>query len=343
MKYEVIFDLDKKGEDLEQLEKQSADPDFWNDSQVAQRVTQQISRLQDEIEGYNEIGGLLEDLQVLIELAIEEGEESLAEEIEGNLRQVTDQINQLELKIMLAGEHDHSNAIINIRPGAGGTESQDWARMLMRMYLRWCERQNYKTETLELTPAEEAGIKSVTILVSGDPAFGYLQAEAGIHRLVRISPFDFNNRRHTSFASLSVTPEIDDDIGVEINPGDIRIDFYRAGGAGGQHVRITHEPTGIVAQCQNERSQLKNRELAMKVLRSRLYEHYQAEQRREMEKLQGVRPDINFGSQIRSYVMHPYRLVKDARTEIETGNVDAVLDGDLNTFIEAYLKLKQKN
>ena len=350
MKYEVIFDLDKKGEDLEQLEKQSADPDFWNDSQVAQRVTQQISRLQDEVEGYNEIGGLLEDLQVLIELAIEEGEESLAEEIEGNLRQVTDQINQLELKIMLAGEHDHSNAIINIRPGAGGTESQDWARMLMRMYLRWCERQNYKTETLELTPAEEAGIKSVTILVSGDPAFGYLQAEAGIHRLVRISPFDFNNRRHTSFASLSVTPEIDDDIGVEISPGDIRIDFYRAGGAGGQHVnttdsavRITHEPTGIVAQCQNERSQHKNRELAMKVLRSRLYEHYQAEQRREMEKLQGVRPDINFGSQIRSYVMHPYRLVKDARTEIETGNVDAVLDGNLNTFIEAYLKLKQKN
>ena len=203
MKYEVIFDLDKKGEDLEQLEKQSTDPDFWNDSQVAQRVTQQISRLQDEVEGYNKIGGLLEDLQVLIELAIEEGEESLAEEIEGNLQQVTDQINQLELKIMLAGEHDHSNAIINIRPGAGGTESQDWARMLMRMYLRWCERQNYKTETLELTPAEEAGIKSVTILVSGDPAFGYLQAEAGIHRLVRISPFDFNNRRHTSFASSS--------------------------------------------------------------------------------------------------------------------------------------------
>ena len=202
MKYEVIFDLDKKGEDLEQLEKQSADPDFWNDSQVAQRVTQQISRLQDEIEGYNKIGGLLEDLQVLIELAIEEGEESLAEEIEGNLQQVTAQINQLELKIKLSGEHDHSNAIINIRPGAGGTESQDWARMLMRMYLRWCERQNYKTETLELTPAEEAGIKSVTILVSGDPAFGYLQAEAGIHRLVRISPFDFNNRRHTSFASF---------------------------------------------------------------------------------------------------------------------------------------------
>lgn len=246
---------------------------------------------------------------------------------------------------MLDGEHDKRNAILSIHPGAGGTESQDWAYMLMRMHLRWCERRGYRTETIDLTPGEEAGIKSATILATGEYAYGYLRAEAGIHRLVRLSPFDFNHRRHTSFAAVAVSPEIDDTVDVEIHPEDLRVDCYRASGAGGQHVnrtdsavRMTHIPTGIIAQCQNERSQHKNRDIAMKVLRSRVYEYYQAQRREEIRKLQGERPNIDFGNQIRSYVFHPYRLVKDVRTDVETGNIDAVMDGDLDMFIESYLK-----
>lgn len=278
---------------------------------------------------------------------MEEEDLGVGDEIIAGLDHLNRRVDKIELSVILSGERDRNNAIINIRPGAGGTESQDWAAMLMRMYLRWCEGKSYQTEMIDLSAGDEAGIKSATILVSGDLAYGYLKAEAGIHRLVRISPFDFNKRRHTSFASLSVTPEIDDNIEVELSPSELRIDFYRASGAGGQHVnttdsavRITHIPTGIVAQCQNERSQHKNRELAMKVLRSRLYEHYQLIQREEIAKLKGDQVEISFGSQIRSYVMHPYRLVKDARTNIETGNVDAVLDGEINRFIEGYLKYR---
>ena len=278
---------------------------------------------------------------------MEEEDLGVGDEIIAGLDHLNRRIDKIELSVILSGERDRNNAIINIRPGAGGTESQDWAAMLMRMYLRWCEGKSYQTEMIDLSAGDEAGIKSATILVNGDLAYGYLKAEAGIHRLVRISPFDFNKRRHTSFASLSVTPEIDDNIEVELSPSELRIDFYRASGAGGQHVnttdsavRITHIPTGIVAQCQNERSQHKNRELAMKVLRSRLYEHYQLIQQEEIAKLKGDQVEISFGSQIRSYVMHPYRLVKDARTNIETGNVDAVLDGEINRFIEGYLKYR---
>ena len=278
---------------------------------------------------------------------MEEEDLGVGDEIIAGLDHLNRSVDKIELSVILSGERDRNNAIINIRPGAGGTESQDWAAMLMRMYLRWCEGKSYQTEMIDLSTGDEAGIKSATILVSGDFAYGYLKAEAGIHRLVRISPFDFNKRRHTSFASLSVTPEIDDNIEVELSPSELRIDFYRASGAGGQHVnttdsavRITHIPTGIVAQCQNERSQHKNRELAMKVLRSRLYEHYQLIQQEEIAKLKGDQVEISFGSQIRSYVMHPYRLVKDARTNIETGNVDAVLDGEIDRFIEGYLKYR---
>ena len=278
---------------------------------------------------------------------MEEEDLGVGDEIIAGLDHLNRRIDKIELSVILSGERDRDNAIINIRPGAGGTESQDWAAMLMRMYLRWCEGKSYQTEMIDLSAGDEAGIKSATILVNGDLAYGYLKAEAGIHRLVRISPFDFNKRRHTSFASLSVTPEIDDNIEVELSPSELRIDFYRASGAGGQHVnttdsavRITHFPTGIVAQCQNERSQHKNRELAMKVLRSRLYEHHQLIQQEEIAKLKGDQVEISFGSQIRSYVMHPYRLVKDTRTNIETGNVDAVLDGEIDRFIEGYLKYR---
>jgi peptide chain release factor 2 len=303
--------------------------------------------LRAEIQSYQETASELEDLQILFELAIEEEDLGVGDEIIAGLDHLNRRIDKIELSVILSGARDRNNAIINIRPGAGGTESQDWAAMLMRMYLRWCEGKSYQTEMIDLSAGDEAGIKSATILVNGDLAYGYLKAEAGIHRLVRISPFDFNKRRHTSFASLSVTPEIDDNIEVELSPSELRIDFYRASGAGGQHVnttdsavRITHIPTGIVAQCQNERSQHKNRELAMKVLRSRLYEHYQLIQQEEIAKLKGDQVEISFGSQIRSYVMHPYRLVKDTRTNIETGNVDAVLDGEIDRFIESYLKYR---
>jgi peptide chain release factor 2 len=346
---EGIFDLTTKEKELEQLQEAASAPDFWNDSQNAQQVTQQMSSLREDIVQYQKLNSQLEDLQVLVELAIEEDEESLSHEIDAGIKEITAQLDRVELTLMLDGDHDQSSAILYIHPGAGGIDAQDWAAMLMRMYLRWCEQQDYRTEIIELTPAEEAGIKSVTILVTGLNAYGYLQSEIGIHRLVRLSPFDFNHRRHTSFAAVAVTPEIDDATNVEISPADLRIDTYRSSGAGGQHVnttdsavRMTHLPTGIVAQCQNERSQHKNREIAMKVLRSRVYEHYEAQRREELAKLQGERPDINFGNQIRSYVFHPYQIVKDQRTGVELHNIDAVMDGALDAFIEGYLKYKRK-
>ena len=253
----------------------------------------------------------------------------------------------MELRLMLNGDFDGNNAILNVHSGAGGVDAQDWAGMLMRMYLRWCDQRGYQTEIVDLTAGDEAGIKGATILVKGHSAYGYLQAEAGVHRLVRLSPYDFNKRRHTSFAAIDVTPEIDDSVEVDIETEDLRIDFYRASGAGGQHVnvtdsavRITHKPTGIIVQCQNERSQHKNREIAMKLLRSRLHDKYRAEREEELSKQRSERLDIDFGSQIRSYVLHPYQRVKDLRTNVETGNVNAVLDGALDPFIEAYLKMK---
>lgn len=342
-----IFDLPTKQKELEELEKEAMAPGFWGNSQRVQTVNQRIAALKDEIGEYEKIKNALDDLQVLLELAIEESDNSLEPEIQNGITTVTTQLEKMELRLMLNGEFDKNNAILSIHPGAGGVDAQDWAGMLMRMYLRWCDQHNYTTEIADLTPGDEAGIKSATIFVKGASAYGYLQAESGVHRLVRLSPFDYNNKRHTSFAAVHVTPEIDDSVEVEINTEDLRIDTYRASGAGGQHVnvtdsavRITHIPTNIMVQCQNERSQHRNRETAMKELRSRLYIHYRAQRDEELAKLLPERRGIDFGSQIRSYVLHPYQRVKDTRTNVETGNVDAVLNGDIDEFMESYLKMK---
>ena len=289
----------------------------------------------------------VEDAKGYLELAREENDEETLREISAKVTRVEQEVQAAEFKRMLGGENDPNNAIVSIHSGAGGTEAQDWADMLLRMYLRWSEREGFQTEIIDYLPGEEAGVKSVTFTVNGDYAYGYLKAESGIHRLVRISPFDAGKRRHTSFASVFVYPEIQENIVVEINEDDLRIDTFRSSGAGGQHVnktdsavRITHLPTGIVVQCQNERSQHKNRAMAMKVLKARLYELKRKEQEEKMEQLHSTKKDIAWGSQIRSYILQPYRLVKDHRTNLEVGNVDAVLDGDLNPFIEAYLMKK---
>jgi peptide chain release factor 2 len=286
----------------------------------------------------------LEDQRVLLGLAAEENDADTLREVERGLVDLAKQIRGLELTTVLSGEYDKGNAILSINAGAGGTESQDWAQMLLRMYLRWAEGKRFKTDVIDVLDGEEAGIKNVTVTVDGAYAYGYLRADTGVHRLVRISPFDSNKRRHTSFASVFVYPEISDDIDVDVDDKDLRIDTYRSGGHGGQHinvtdsaVRITHLPTGIVAQCQNERSQHKNKAMAMKVLRARLYEHFRAQKDQELAHLEGVKQAIAWGSQIRSYVLAPYQLVKDHRTGEETGNVSAVLDGDLDRFIEAFL------
>ncbi len=344
---EVIFDLAEKRKELTELEEATIAPDFWSNTQRVQKVNQRIATLRDEVGAYEDLALKIEDIQTLLELATEENDESLQKEIADGLNTVTQHLEQMELRLMLTGEFDANNAILSIHSGAGGIDAQDWAGMLMRMYLRWCDQRGYQTEIVDLTSGDEAGIKGATILVTGASAYGYLQAEAGVHRLVRLSPYDFNKRRHTSFAAIDVTPEIDDTVEVDIQSEDLRIDFYRASGAGGQHVnvtdsavRITHKPTGIIVQCQNERSQHKNREIAMKLLRSRLHEKYRAEREAELSKQRSERLDIDFGSQIRSYVLHPYQRVKDLRTNIETGNVNAVLDGALDPFIESYLKMK---
>jgi len=289
----------------------------------------------------------VEDAKGYLELAREEDDEETLREVSAKITRVEQELQAAEFKRMLGGENDPNNAIVSIHSGAGGTEAQDWADMLLRMYLRWSEREGFQTEIIDYLPGEEAGVKSVTFTVNGDYAYGYLKAESGIHRLVRISPFDAGKRRHTSFASVFVYPEIQEDVVVEINEDDLRIDTFRSSGAGGQHVnktdsavRITHLPTGIVVQCQNERSQHKNRAMAMKVLKARLYELKRKEQEEKMEQLHSTKKDIAWGSQIRSYILQPYRLVKDHRTNLEVGNVDAVLDGDLNPFIEAYLMKK---
>ena len=340
-----IFDLPTKQKEMDDLEKEAMGSDFWSNSQRVQSVNQRISTLKGEIDEFEKLQNSVDDLNVLLELAIEEDDPSMESEIQNGLSVVITQFDKIELQLMLDGEFDENNAILNIHPGAGGVDAQDWAGMLMRMYLRWCDQRSFTTEIVDLTAGDEAGIKGATILVKGTYVYGYLKAESGVHRLVRLSPFDFNNRRHTSFAAVYVTPEIDDSIDVEINAEDLRIDTYRASGAGGQHVnvtdsavRITHIPTNIMVQCQNERSQHKNREIAMKVLRSRLYDHFRAQRDEELAKLQPERRNIDFGSQIRSYVLHPYQRVKDTRTNLETGNVDAVLNGEIDEFIESYLR-----
>jgi len=347
MLYEVIFDLDHLQSELKKLEAESAQPNFWNDQQKAQSVLKEKKRIETLLNGLGELSSGLEDAATLFELAQEEKDPEVLKEVQSNLEDLSEKITQMELNQLLSGEHDFNNAIISITPGAGGTESQDWAQMLLRMYMRWVERRGYKKEVLDFQAGEEAGVKGVTILVSGDYAYGYLKAEGGVHRLVRISPFDTNERRHTSFASVFVYPEMEDNIEIEINPADLRIDVYRASGPGGQGVnttdsavRITHLPTNVVVQCQSERSQHKNKATAMKILKSRLYEKKKREEEEKLSTMHKEKKDIAWGSQIRSYVMHPYQMVKDHRTKIETSNVDNVMDGDIDDFIKAFLLKK---
>ena len=337
-----LFDVPTRREELNRIEAQASAPDFWNDQQAAQKLLQTRSRLESEIDRQERFESQIADATVLFEFAQED--ESSVDELHSLLQRLEPELELAETEMLLAGDNDRRNAICTIHPGAGGTESQDWADMLLRMYLKWAEQRGFKAEVLEYQPGEEAGLKSVTFRVEGDYTYGLLAAEAGVHRLVRISPFDQAARRHTSFASLFVYPEIDEDIEVDIQDKDLRIDTYRATGAGGQHinttdsaVRITHLPTGIVVSCQNQRSQHQNRAVAMQVLRSRLYELELEKRRAETAELEANKADISFGSQIRSYVLAPYQLVKDTRTKLERGNVDAVLGGDIDDFIKAYL------
>jgi peptide chain release factor 2 len=325
------------------LEEKTFEQDFWTDNQKAQTVLKEISDNKKWIEKVDLFASELSDIEELASL-IEDDHSGEADEISESLEKLTRELDRLELTTLLSGRDDTRNAILTIHPGAGGTESQDWAEMLFRMYNRWCELKGFQVKLLDYQAGDEAGLKSATMQIEGEYAYGYLKAESGVHRLVRISPFDANRRRHTSFVSIYVYPEVDDNIEIEINDEDLRIDTYRASGAGGQHVnktssavRITHMPTGIVVQCQNERSQIKNRATAMKILRSRLYQIQLEEQRKKKEQLEKTKKKIEWGSQIRSYVFHPYNMVKDHRTEAETSNIQAVMDGDIDMFIEAYL------
>lgn len=310
---------------------------------------QKLKGLRDKIARYRELKSMWEDLKTLVELAIEEDDESVLDEVKSSYKKLTNDLENMKLETLLSGKYDKNNAIITLHAGAGGTEAQDWCEMLYRMYTHWAERRGYSVETLDFLDGEEAGLKSITFLIEGLNAYGYAKCEKGVHRLVRISPFDSAARRHTSFASCEVMPEIDDDIEVDINPEDLRIDTYRSSGAGGQHInktesaiRITHIPTGVVVTCQNERSQHKNRETAMKMLKSKLIEIAEREQKEKIEDLKGVQMEIGWGSQIRSYVFHPYTMVKDHRTNYEVGNINAVMDGDIDGFINAYLIAKSR-
>jgi peptide chain release factor 2 len=341
-----IFDVASLERRATELAEKSAAPDFWQNPDNAQKLLKERSELQSTLDAWKRLTGGLGDGRVFLEVAAE-GDEEGRTEAEAKALEIEQFLAEMELRQMLGGEHDAGNAIVTVHPGAGGTEAQDWAEMLLRMYLRWAERRGFKADLVDLQPGEGGGIKNATFTVNGPYAYGYLQAEGGIHRLVRISPFDANARRHTSFASVFVYPEIEDEIEVEIRDEDLRVDTYRSSGAGGQHVnktdsavRLTHLPTGIVVACQNERSQHKNRAMAMKILRARLYELEMEKQREKMTELTKGKKDISFGSQIRSYVLHPYRLVKDLRTGVEVGNTDAVLDGDIDRFIQAYLLKK---
>ena len=341
----AIFDAASPAEEIARLEQRAAAPDFWNDADRAQHVLRRRRRLQEDHDLSRSLKRRSEDLDVLIEWA-DQGENVL-DDLARGLDDLAAEVEAAEIKKMLGGEHDACNAIVSVHPGAGGTESQDWADMLLRAYLRWAERRGFSREVIDYQPGDEAGIKSATITVAGDYAYGLLLAEAGVHRLVRISPFDQAARRHTSFASVFVWPELPDDVEVELEDRDLRIDTYRSSGAGGQHVnvtdsavRITHLPTGIVVSCQNERSQHRNRDAAMKVLRARLFDLKRRQQQEQLEKIGGEKKEIAFGSQIRSYVLHPYQMVKDHRTKVEAGNVERVLDGDLDVFIRSYLMRK---
>jgi peptide chain release factor 2 len=320
-----------------------ASPAFWDDNRRAQELLRERTELTRIVGRVKELGAGVEELEVMLELATEAGDGSLDADITQGLARLQREVDEFELKVMMSGAHDSKAAIVSIHPGAGGTESQDWAQMLLRMYLRWCERSGLKAEVVDLLPGEEAGIKSATVEITGEYAYGYLRGEAGVHRLVRISPFDASRRRQTSFASVAVVPEVDD-VEVNVRDDEIRVDVFRSSGPGGQGVntadsavRITHLPTGIVVQCQNERSQLRNRDTALRILKARLYELAEKKQREELAELTGHKKEIAFGSQIRSYTFHPYQLIKDHRSGLEIGNVEGVMDGDLDGLIRAFL------
>lgn len=320
-------------------------PDFWEDQEKAQKVTQRVADLKDQVVAFEQVERICGDLTALVELGEEEDDVGLAAEAETEIEGLQCRLEKMELEVLLSGPYDSNNAIMALHAGAGGTEAQDWVEMLLRMYTRWAEDRGYKVTVLDLLPGDEAGIKSATIAVEGLHAYGYLKCEKGVHRLVRISPFDAAGRRHTSFASVDVLPEVQEDIDVEIKPEDLKIDTFRSGGAGGQHVnktdsavRITHIPTGIVVQCQSERSQISNRNTAMKLLKARLVDLELQKKEQELASLRGEQREIAWGSQIRSYVFHPYRMVKDHRTGVEVGNVDSVMDGNIDEFISAYLQ-----
>jgi peptide chain release factor 2 len=339
--YWCVFDVGSRETRLSELQKQSEESNLWEEPESAQRVMKELSSLRDEVESWQSLRQRIHDALELAQLE----DESLRTELEVETDALEKEVAQREFYAMFSGKHDRGDALLAIHAGAGGTDSQDWAEMLQRMYLRWCENHGYKTEVLDFTEGEEAGIKSITIAVDGRYAYGYLRSEKGVHRLVRLSPFDAAHRRHTSFALVEVLPQVEDDDEIRINPDDLRIAVYRSSSAGGQNlqknataIRITHLPTGLVVTCQNERSQTQNRENAMRVLRARLLEIKQQEQEEALAELRGEFKKVEWGSQIRSYVLHPYQMVKDHRTEYETGNTTAVLNGDIDGFIEAYLR-----
>lgn len=341
------FDLEEKETRLAELEEIMSDPVFWDDQEKAQKIISENNALKNVVDEYRSLEETYGDLEIAYELVKEEPDEELVRDLDTGVKSLHERLNQFELQLLLNDPHDQSNAILELHPGAGGTESQDFASILLRMYQRWADSKGFKVETLNYLPGEEAGVKSVTLLISGHNAYGNLKAEKGVHRLVRISPFDASGRRHTSFVSCDVIPELDGNVEVDISPDELKIDTFRSSGAGGQHVnttdsavRITHLPTNTVVTCQSERSQIKNREQAMKMMKAKLYQLELEKQQEELTELRGEQQEIGWGSQIRSYVFHPYNMVKDHRTNVETGNAQGVIDGELDPFIDAYLRSK---
>ena len=343
----ISLEIPAKEEKIAELEYKMSEPSFWDDAAAAQKLNQELAALKGGVDTYRDLMAKYEDAETLYEMGIEESDPSMEADIRAELTLIAEGLETLQLEVLLSGEYDANDAILTLHAGAGGTEAQDWTQMLLRMYGRWAERHGFTVDTADLQPGDEAGVKSATLFIKGHNAYGFLKSEKGVHRLVRISPFDSQARRHTSFSACDVMPEIDDAVEVPINMDDVRVDYFRASGAGGQHinktssaVRMTHEPTGSVVQCQNERSQLQNKEQCLKMLRAKLFELEQEKKEEEIAKLEGVQQKIEWGSQIRSYVFQPYTMVKDVRTNAETGNVQAVMDGDIDPFIRAYLNAK---